>query len=77
MDLIARAFLAAYRIHTESHYMLARSLRYESFDQGPGSRFERGELNLTDLHTHALSVGEPELISGRHQWLENEINRFI
>ena len=60
--------------------MLFRSLksaRYSSYDSGPGKDFEQGKMTLEDLRAHALAAGEPKLISGKQELLENLINQCI
>ena len=46
------------------------------FDNGKGKEFEEGKLSLEDLRTYAIENGEP-LKSGKQEYLENIINRFI
>ena len=40
-------------------------------------KFEEGKLTLEDLRQYALELGEPSVKSGKQEWLENIINRFI
>ena len=54
-----------------------RSQRYSSFDNGKGKEFSQGKLTLEDLRAFAIENGEPEVRSGRQEYLENIINRFI
>ena len=77
MDNFARALLVADRILTQSPYKAFRKDRYASFDEGQGKAFEEGKLTLEDLHAHALRNGEPRQSSGRQEWLENLVNRYI
>jgi xylose isomerase len=42
-----------------------------------GKEFEAGKLTLEDLRNYAATNGEPALTSGRQEYLENLINRFI
>jgi xylose isomerase len=39
--------------------------------------FEQGKLNLEDLRNLAVEMGEPEVRSGKQEYLENLVNRFI
>ena len=48
-----------------------------SFDSGKGKEFEEGKLSLEDLRTYAIENGEPAMKSGKQEYLENIINRFI
>lgn len=54
-----------------------RSERYASFDNGKGAEFEQGKLSLEDLRAFAIENGEPKVRSGRQEYLENLINRYI
>ncbi len=77
MDIFARALLIADKILTNSDYHVTRSQRYASFDQGKGAEFEKSNLTLDELRTYAIENGEPKLQSGKQEYLENLINRFI
>lgn len=77
MDIFARALIIADKILTESDYNAVRDNRYSSFDTGKGAAFEAGSLSLEDLRTFAIENGEPTLQSGKQEYLENLINRFI
>ncbi len=77
MDAFARALITAEAILQKSDYIKIRTERYASFDSGAGKDFEQGKLSLTDLRTYALANGEPKTISGKQEYLENVINRFI
>ncbi|GIV38045.1 MAG: hypothetical protein KatS3mg032_2424 [Cyclobacteriaceae bacterium] len=77
MDAFARALLAAHAVLENGEYLKLRKERYRSFDSGTGRQFEQGKLTLTDLKALALKSGEPELISGRQEYFENLINRFV
>ena len=77
MDTFARALAVADQILEESDYKQIRSQRYASFDSGKGKVFEEGKLSLEDLRSYAIENGEPKTISGKQEYLENIINRFI
>jgi xylose isomerase len=77
MDAFARALLVADAVLRNSDYKVFRQQRYASFDTGKGKAFEEGQLTLEDLRTFAVENGEPEVRSGRQEYLENIINRFI
>ena len=77
MDIFARALIVANDILQKSDYKKIREERYASFDQGKGKAFEQGKLTLEDLISYAIENGEPKTISGRQEYLENLINRFI
>jgi len=77
MDTVARALLVADKIIKNGEYHAIRKNRYASFDAGKGHEFENGKLTLEDLFTLAAEKGEPATTSGRQEYLENLINRFI
>ncbi len=77
MDTFARAFLTADAILNKSDYRSYRNGRYASYNTGKGQAFEQGQLSLEDLRLYAIENGEPQVISGRQEYLENIINRYI
>lgn len=77
MDTFARALITADNILTKSDFAQFRKERYASFDGGKGKEYEQGKLTLEDLRAYAIENGEPEMRSGRQEYLENIINRFI
>jgi len=76
-DTFARALLIADRILRESPFQEFRRERYASFDSGKGAEYEAGKLTFADLHEITLQEGELPLISGKQEYLENLINRYI
>jgi xylose isomerase len=77
MDAFARALIVADNILNKSDYRKFRKERYATFDSGKGKEFEEGKLSLEDLRAFAIENGEPAMRSGRQEWLENIINRYI
>lgn len=77
MDAFARALIIADTILNKSDYKKLRQQQYGSFDSGKGKEFEEGRLSLEDLRNIAAENGEPETRSGRQEYFENIINRFI
>jgi len=77
MDIFARALIIADNILQKSDYKKIRADRYSSFDSGKGKEFEAGKLSLEDLRAYAIEQGEPAVISGKQEYLENLINRYI
>jgi xylose isomerase len=77
MDAFARALIVADNILQKSDYKKVRTDRYASFDSGAGKDYEHGKLSLEDLRDYAIAHGEPATISGRQEYMENIINRFI
>ncbi len=77
MDAFARALITADNILQKSDYKKIRTERYSSFETTAGKDFEAAKLSLEDLKNIALANGEPATISGKQEYLENIINRFI
>jgi xylose isomerase len=77
MDIFARALVVADKILQHGEYSSIRKERYASYDSGKGKDFEDGKLSLADLRLYAIDNGEPATTSGRQEYLENLINRFI
>jgi xylose isomerase len=77
MDAFARALIIADNILNKSDYKKLRTERYASFDSGKGKEFEEGKLSLEDLRNLAAANGEPQVRSGKQEYFENIINRFI
>ena len=77
MDAFARALITADNILNKSDYKKLRKERYASFDSGKGKEFEEGKLSLEDLRNLAAANGEPQVRSGKQEYFENIINRFI
>ena len=77
MDAFARALITADNVLNKSDYKKIRKERYATFDTGKGKEFEEGKLSLEDLRAYAIENGEPVMKSGKQEYLENIINRFI
>jgi xylose isomerase len=77
MDIFARALIVADNVLNHSDYKKIRTDRYASFDTGAGKDFEAGKLTLESLRDFAIANGEPKVASGKQEYLENLINRFI
>src|SRR5690349_2794987 len=77
MDTFARALITAQAILDDGEYLKLRKDRYANFDSGKGKQFESGKLALEELRTLALKNGEPKQISGKQEYYENLISKFI
>jgi len=77
MDAFARALIIADNVLQKSGYKKLRTDRYASYDSGKGKEFEKGQLSLTDLRNYAIENGEPATRSGKQEYFENIINRFL
>lgn len=77
IDVFARALLIADQILQESDFNALLKARYASFDSGKGRDFENGALSLDDLREYAITQGEQAVSSGKQEYLENLINRYL
>ena len=77
MDTFARALVIADKLLQSSNYKQMLIDRYSSFDASIGNQYESGKLTLEDLRDYAIKQGEPAIISGKQEWIENLINRYI
>ena len=77
IDVFARALIVADNILQKSEFKKLRKDRYASYDNGKGKEFEQGKLSLEDLRNYAAENGEPAVTSGRQEYIENLINRYI
>lgn len=77
IDTFARALITADNILQKSDWKKLRAERYASYDNGKGKDFENGKLTLDDLRSYAVEKGEPAVKSGKQEYMENIINRFI
>ena len=51
--------------------------RYSSFHSGIGKEFSQNNLSLDDLYNHSLNSNGINQQSGKQEFFENLINRFI
>ena len=74
---IARALLIAEKIGKHGEMDRLKAERYASFNAGKGADYAAGKLKLEDLYKIAVEVGEPAQISGKQEYLENLLGRFV
>ena len=77
MDTFARGLEVAHALIENGGINAFRDGRYSSYDSGEGARFENGELDLAALRDLAAANGEPAMISGKQERVENLINQYI
>lgn len=77
IDAFARGLIIAHKILEETDYSALKEKRYASFSEDAGRNFENGNLNMVDLRKLALENGEPALLSGNKEYIEQLINRYI
>lgn len=78
MDVLARALLAAEAMIRDGMLQEFVDERYKGWDQGLGAEIMAGDWTLDALADHALDAGiAPKPRSGRQEYLENLVNRFV
>jgi len=77
MDTFARALLTAQAMLDDGTYTSLRTERYASFDSGKGKAFNQGKVGLEELVKLAHKNGEPAQISGKQEYYENLLSKFI
>jgi xylose isomerase len=77
MDTFARALLIADRLRRDGALRKPRAERYAGWKKALGKRILSGKASLRDLEAHAHAAGEPALVSGRQEMLENVLNGYI
>jgi len=78
MDTYALAFKVARRIIADGQLDGFVADRYASYDSGYGKAIEKGKVGFRDLERLVLTkLGEPKPRSGRQEYLENLLNRYL
>jgi xylose isomerase len=77
-DTYALAFKLACQILADGKFADFVAERYASYDTGFGAEIERGRLGFKQLEKLVLTrLGEPKLRSGRQEYLENLLSRYL
>jgi xylose isomerase len=77
IDTLARSLLVAEAMLRDGALEEARASRYSGWNGERGQRIMAG-VSLEALADEVVSTGlSPKPVSGRQEWLENEVNRFI
>ena len=77
MDAFARGLKSAARMRADGRMAEFVAKRYSSWDHGIGAKIEAKQTSLDELSAYALRNGEPTIVSGRQELLENILNEFI
>ncbi|HMD59990.1 MAG TPA: xylose isomerase [Opitutaceae bacterium] len=78
MDAFALAFKIARRIIADGEFEGFVANRYSSYDSGYGRDIEKGRVGFRELQRLVLSkLGEPVPRSGRQEYLENLLSRYM
>jgi xylose isomerase len=78
MDAYALAFKIARTILAEGKFERFLAERYASYDTDYGRKIERGQTGFRELERLVLTrLGEPTARSGRQEYLENLLGRYV
>jgi xylose isomerase len=77
MDLCARALLSAAALIEDGTFDTFVADRYAGWDSGTGADMLAGKLTLAEIARHAHDAPAPKPRSGRQEYLENLVNRFV
>jgi xylose isomerase len=78
MDTYALAYKVARRIIADGQVEQFLADRYSSYDSGFGRQIEKGAIGFRELDKLVHSrLGEPAPRSGRQEYLENMLNRYL
>ena len=77
MDAFARGLTIAARLIKDKTFEKHVKARYAGWDRGIGAKIEKGGIGLEDLEAYTLKHGEPTVLSGRQEMLENILNEYI
>ena len=77
MDAFARGLLIAQAIIDDGKLDAALAERYASYRSGIGAKIMSGAADFAALEKHVRLRGEPQLVSGRQEMLENLVNTYL
>jgi len=77
MDTFARALLIADRMRQDGFFEKILKERYSGYRSELGRRILKGDITLAELDQIAQRMGEPPLVSGRQEYLENRWNEYL
>ncbi|CAE7596542.1 xylA [Symbiodinium natans] len=78
MDCLARGLIGACKLVEENLLQKALDTRYSSWSTNPlAKKVEEGKATLEEIEAYALKAPEPATGSGKQEYLEQLINRYI
>ena len=78
LDTLARGLLAAEQMLEDAELQAALDERYRGWEGDLGRQILSGEKSLDDLSLHVLGKGlDPAPRSGRQEWLEKLVSRYL
>jgi xylose isomerase len=77
MDCFARGLKIAAKLMQDKVFEKFIKQRYSGWDKGIGKKIEAKQATFADLEVYTLKHGEPQIVSGRQEYLENVLNDYI
>ena len=77
MDCFARGLKIAAKLHKDKAFAKFIKQRYSGWDTGLGKQIEQGKTGFEELEAYTFKKGEPKLVSGRQELLENLLNDYL
>merc|ERR1712113_841978 len=78
MDCLARGLLGACKIVQDEVLKKSLATRYLSWTENPlAKKVADGKATLEEIEAYALKCGEPKQVSGKQEFLEQLINKYI
>ena len=77
MDAFARGLKIAAKMLADGTFEDVVKKRYAGWDGDFGQKIEKGQLSFEDMEQYILKHGEPKVVSGRQELLENILNEYI
>lgn len=77
MDCFARGLKIAAKLHKDKAFAKFIKQRYSGWDTGLGKQIEQGKAGFEELEAYTFKKGEPKLVSGRQEMLENLLNDYL
>jgi xylose isomerase len=77
MDCLARGLRGAAKLISEGKFAENLKKRYSSWDGPLAKKVKTGGATLEEVAAHAKTLKEPPLVSGKQEFLEQLINKYI
>jgi len=77
MDAFACGLKIAAKMLADGTFEDVVKKRYAGWDGEFGQKIEKGQLSFEDMEQYILKNGEPKVVSGRQELLENILNEYI
>ena len=77
MDAFARGLKIASKMLADGTFEDAVKTRYAGWDGEFGQKIEKDQLGFEDMEQYILKHGEPAVVSGKQELLENILNEYI